>query len=210
MRIARATMLAALTAAVSGCATLNRDECVNADWETIGLEDGARGHPAERIGDHRRACAKHGVSPDLPAYESGRARGLRSYCTPNKAYQSGLNGTTGLQGLCPPDLEPAFLAAHASGFRVHQAAAEASQAKRALESAEQTLARLEEDIEGHRAVIVAEDSSGAARAESLDRIEQLRQERRLLLEQTLPELEDRALQKAQTYQQILEAEPAPL
>ena len=26
-----------------GCASLNREECVSADWFAIGLEDGARG-----------------------------------------------------------------------------------------------------------------------------------------------------------------------
>ena len=53
---------------VAGCATLDKDECRSADWYAIGLEDGARGRAIERLGDHRRACAKHNVAPNAERY----------------------------------------------------------------------------------------------------------------------------------------------
>ena len=34
---------------LGGCASLDKAECVNADWYTIGLEDGARGREVERL-----------------------------------------------------------------------------------------------------------------------------------------------------------------
>ena len=39
---------------LSACASMNRNQCVNADWYAVGLEDGARGRPLERLGhfDH--------------------------------------------------------------------------------------------------------------------------------------------------------------
>ena len=49
-------------AGLSGCATMSGDECLTSDWNAIGYEDGARGYTADRIGKHRKACAKHGVS----------------------------------------------------------------------------------------------------------------------------------------------------
>ena len=64
---------------LSGCATLDKDECAAADWYAIGLEDGARGRAVERLGDHRRACAKHKVVPDPARYVAGRNEGLKSF-----------------------------------------------------------------------------------------------------------------------------------
>jgi hypothetical protein len=34
---------------LAGRASLDRAECVSADWYTIGLEDGARGHGIEHL-----------------------------------------------------------------------------------------------------------------------------------------------------------------
>ena len=63
---------------VSGCASLDKDECLHANWYAIGLEDGARGRSVERLGDHRRACAKHNVAPSAERYVAGRNEGLKS------------------------------------------------------------------------------------------------------------------------------------
>ena len=38
----------------TGCATMGKDECLSADWRTIGFEDGAGGYPASRIGQYRQ------------------------------------------------------------------------------------------------------------------------------------------------------------
>jgi hypothetical protein len=65
--------------AFTGCATLGKEECLNADWFTIGFEDGARGYPASRIGDHREACAKHGVT--LISDLMSRAAWQQEYCS---------------------------------------------------------------------------------------------------------------------------------
>ena len=56
---------------LSGCATMNADECVTGDWTAIGYEDGTRGYTSDRLAQHRKACAKHGVSPDFVAYQDG-------------------------------------------------------------------------------------------------------------------------------------------
>jgi hypothetical protein len=80
-RIVRGS-LALVIAGLSGCATLSEEECAMSDWHTIGFEDGSRGYTADRLGDHRRACAGggqyHGVcAPELEpefldAYRAGR------------------------------------------------------------------------------------------------------------------------------------------
>src|SRR5262245_62574282 len=79
----------ALLALLAGCATLDKNECLRADWYAIGLEDGARGQPIERLGEHRRACAEHGVTPQTERYLTGRGEGLKSYCTYEKGFSVG-------------------------------------------------------------------------------------------------------------------------
>ena len=54
-------------ASLSGCATMSGDECMTSDWSAIGYEDGANVHTTERLAKHRKACAKHGVTPDFAA-----------------------------------------------------------------------------------------------------------------------------------------------
>lgn len=89
-----------MTAIVSGCASLDRSECLNANWYAIGLEDGARGRPLERLGDHRRACAEHRVAPDGERYVVGRNEGLKSFCTYERGFSQGRAGHA-YAGSCP-------------------------------------------------------------------------------------------------------------
>jgi len=102
-------------AVLSGCAAMGKDECLNADWFTIGYEDGAHGYPASRIGSHREDCAKHGITPDFNSYEQGRMGGLREYCAPQKGYSLGTSGKQ-YTYVCPPDLESAFLRGYYQGL----------------------------------------------------------------------------------------------
>src|SRR5262245_45861049 len=93
--------------ALSGCASMSKNECLTVDWRTVGFEDGAAGYPADRIGQHCKACAKHGVTPDLAAYQSGREQGLREYCRPQNGFRVGSRGS-GYDGSCPADMDEAF------------------------------------------------------------------------------------------------------
>ena len=113
--------LCLLASWAGGCATLSEAECRSADWYTIGYEDGAQGQPAARVQAHRRACAAHGVAPDLAAYRSGRDAGLPEFCRPEVGYALGARGRA-YADVCPDDLEGPFLEAYASGQRWKAAA----------------------------------------------------------------------------------------
>lgn len=104
---------------LSGCATMSADECAMSDWRTIGYEDGSMGYTAARIGEHRKACAKHGVAPDFNAYQTGHSEGVRQYCQPSRAFNVGAGGGR-YNGICPSDLEPDFVDAFNSGHRLYQ------------------------------------------------------------------------------------------
>jgi hypothetical protein len=103
---------------LSGCASMSADECTMSDWRTIGFEDGAQGYTAERLGNRRKACAKHGVAPDFEAYQSGRSEGLRQYCQPSRGFNLGAGGGR-YNGVCPSDMEPDFVDAFNSGHTLH-------------------------------------------------------------------------------------------
>jgi hypothetical protein len=109
-----------MAVAAAACAGMGGSECRLADWRTIGYEDGASGAPAARIGLHRKACAAHGVAPDLAAYRDGRDAGLRDYCRPQHGFSLGERGAI-YDGLCPPPLEPELLSAYRAGARLHTA-----------------------------------------------------------------------------------------
>ena len=74
---------------LAGCASMDKDECRAADWYAVGLEDGARGRAVERLGDHRRACAEHNVTPNAQRYVAGRNEGLKSFCTYERGFAEG-------------------------------------------------------------------------------------------------------------------------
>lgn len=109
----------ALLLLLVGCASMDKEECATADWYTVGLEDGARGRPIERLGDHRRACSEHGVAPQADAYLKGRGEGLRSFCTYERGYAEGRAGH-GYSGACPEPLARNFLAGYHRGHDLHE------------------------------------------------------------------------------------------
>ena len=117
---------------LTGCATLSENECRSADWQAIGYRDGANGYDAGRLASHTEACAEYGIDPDRREYETGRFRGLEIFCTAQKGVQVGRQGG-GYSGVCPVDIEPAFLDGYDLGRRMYEI--------------DQYLSRLRQDID---------------------------------------------------------------
>jgi len=134
-------MLAA--ALLGGCSSgLDKAQCQTADWRTIGYEDGLRGLPAERIGVHRVACAKHQVAPDLAAYTAGRERGIQEYCQPRNGFRVGLNGRS-YDNVCPAATEAPFVEAYRSGRQIYAARTELRNTQSRLQGAKDGLTQTE-------------------------------------------------------------------
>src|SRR5687768_8854199 len=104
--------------ALSGCSSMSESECLAMDWRMIGYEDGTSGYSGNRIGQHRKACGKHGVMPDLGEYQAGREQGLREFCKPANGFRIGSRGT-GYNGVCPADLDDEFVTAYQSGRQLY-------------------------------------------------------------------------------------------
>ncbi len=135
-------LLVFITLALSACSTMNKSECVTANWKTIGYGDGTNGQPASRISQHRSACAEYGVAPDLAAYNAGRNQGLAQYCIPPKGYNHGLSGSS-YNGVCRDHNEKAYLEAFNYGMAVHKEQVTLSKLKSNYRSAEYNIGSLE-------------------------------------------------------------------
>lgn len=105
--------------ALTGCATLSRDECQTVDWEDLGLRDGQAGYSRGRLAQHREACQEYGIVPNQQAYNAGRTRGLIDYCALDNALREGLAGRR-YQGVCPGPIDRDFRALNEAAYAVHE------------------------------------------------------------------------------------------
>lgn len=99
---------------IAGCVGMSESECLHANWELIGLEDGTQGRNLSYANTHQRDCSKHGSQLDMEAYRVGHAEGLKTYCRADNGFTIGKSGRV-YSGICPEDLEEAFLKNHEIG-----------------------------------------------------------------------------------------------
>ena len=78
--------------ALSGCATMSPEECLQANWEEVGYNDAVEGYPVSRSSEHREACASTGVQVDFELYRNGHALGLPYYCTRKTGFETADHG----------------------------------------------------------------------------------------------------------------------
>jgi ribosome modulation factor len=146
VRPLRIPTLVIAAALLGGCSSqMSRDECRTVDWRTVGYEDGVAGRPGDRIGEHRRACAEHGVAPDLNAYLAGRTEGLKEYCQPHNGYRDGASGRT-YHDVCPADLAEAFEQAYDEGRGLYVREQRVRDADEQIESRRREIRRLEDRV----------------------------------------------------------------
>jgi uncharacterized protein DUF2799 len=119
IRFATFSAMAALLGAVAGCAGMSEQACLTTDWRTVGFEDGSLGRSETHVASYRKACAEHGVAPDLEAYRAGHAEGVEVYCRVGNGFEVGHSGSV-YQGVCPAGMEKDFVAAYNSGRRLYE------------------------------------------------------------------------------------------
>ena len=154
---------------LSGCATLDESECRSADWQTIGLEDGAKGLPVTTVGRHRKACADYGVRPNLDAYRRGHAAGVVSYCTPRNGFIQGKAGRSHYD-VCPASLRDGFLAGYEDGQELYALERERDRLRRDIRTAEENIHDAEDRLGRREARLVANGVSSTEREQLLAEI----------------------------------------
>lgn len=154
---------------LAGCATMDKSACLNADWRTIGFEDGSRGKNEGSISEYRKNCAKHGVTPDLIAYRAGHQEGSERFCTASNGFRLGQNGSS-YKNSCPPVLEPAFLAAHADGMQLYRLNRELQQRQAEVQKAERHIQSLELELAQQDEMLIADGYSREERIKIREQI----------------------------------------
>lgn len=169
-----------------GCATLSKEECLSADWRTIGFEDGARGLSSRNISKHREACADYGVAPDFEIYMAGHREGLRQYCVPTQGFVLGRSGKR-YKSLCPQDLAPDFLAAYDDGQAVYQLQQQLNRLQGDIQRVRSEQEALQREIEANEAMIISDATSPHLRWELIaqnKKLEDLIFDKQLFIEET--------------------------
>lgn len=153
------------TLALTGCATLTKEECLGGNWEEIGFRDGTNGKTSAFLQNHAKACEKVGVRPVQSLWEKGRKRGLPAYCVPQRAYSEGRSGRS-LNAVCPAAQMPALRAANAKGLEYRAFSNEISELRYRLDEIG-TLLVAEQDA-ARRALLVQESRSLSGRISLLE------------------------------------------
>lgn len=165
-----------LVFALSGCAGMDAAECRMADWRAIGYEDGAQGRSPEYFGERRKACAEHGVVANFDAYLAGRAQGLTLFCRPSTGYRLGTQGRA-YSGVCPAELEGAFLAAHGDGYGLYTRRVALGKLEKRLRYSEKRAQEIEYLLAENTALLIAPDVEASERAAIAVELKQLAEEK---------------------------------
>ncbi len=161
-----------LVVGLGGCASMSADECANSDWTAVGFEDGARGYTSDRFSNRRKACAKHGVTADFQAYQTGRNQGLQEFCQPARGYNFGVNGGR-YNGVCAAEYEPDFLDAYHAGYQLHTLRSNVADANSRIHDKEYELERIEKKSLATGAMLVGSDMTTEERILALSDLKKM-------------------------------------
>jgi len=164
-----------LLALLQGCATLDKDECLLADWHLIGYQDGVAGKSATQVGEYREDCAKHAVVPDLDAYRAGRHEGLQQYCKASNGYRLG-NAGRGFSAVCPVALEGDFRDGYNAGRELYLARSAVKKTHSSIIHRKQTLSNLENDRAEKLAALISDGLKADKRVMIVYELNELQQE----------------------------------
>lgn len=192
---------------LGGCASMSADECMVSDWRAIGYEDGARGYTTDQFSQHRKACAKHGVTADFQSYQAGRGQGLEEFCQPGRGYTYGENGGR-YNGVCPVQLEPDFVAAYNAGYKHYTLRAAVSNTSAAIYARQGQLDFIEKRTVAIGLELISEDTTTEQRIALLSEMKQLSQRKGELESEIRQLVADRARaeQDLQNYEQTMAAD----
>lgn len=141
---------------------MNKSDCLTADWQLIGFEDGSFGKNESQISQHRKECSEYGVTPDLAAYRKGHLEGSKLFCTKNNGFTIGLKGGNYNRN-CPEQFEEAFLTGFTDGQNLYALKKVLNQRTKELEDAYKNLDWLEHTIAEKSELMVADGLNRAQR-----------------------------------------------
>jgi hypothetical protein len=172
MRNYRLVLGILLALLASGCATMDKSECRQADWQMIGIEDGAKGHPVSYIGNHRKACAEYGVQPDLAQYRNGHQTGLTQFCTASNGFNQGRAGRK-YNEVCPAGLREQFVRGYNTGRELNLLNSEIHHMRHDVQLKETEMKELGERMQNIETVLVSGAISAKDRKTLLEQFKEM-------------------------------------
>lgn len=88
---------------LSSCAVMSKNDCMTANWNLIGQQDGYKGS-GSMLQQRSQACTKHNIVLDNASYASGYNKGLKNYCNPQTVFDYALQGNGNYQN-CPMEMQ---------------------------------------------------------------------------------------------------------
>lgn len=188
-----------ITLLLSNCANMNESDCLTADWQLIGFEDGSFGKKETHISQHREECAEYGVTPDLTTYRKGHFAGSKTFCTTNNGFSRGRQGKNYNRN-CPEQFEAEFLAGFTDGQTLHGLQKVLNQRTADLEDTYKNIDWLEHTIAEKSELMIADGLNRKERIVIRDEVAQHQQQQENLYS-ILPELKYEFEHALQAYEQ---------
>jgi hypothetical protein len=94
---------------------MDSDDCVNANWRALGMQDGARGNTLTKMESRAKACQKYGIAANREEYRQGYQQGIAQFCQEPEGYEYGAKKRQ-YRYVCPAKLEPSFLKGYVKGL----------------------------------------------------------------------------------------------
>jgi hypothetical protein len=101
------------------CATLSKNECLEADWFEVGRRDGRLGKQRSIFRDHYESCLEYQVRADRDAYYKGREEGLKVFGTKQNGFEQGRRGRSH-RYFYPVELKSGFLDGYTQGEELYK------------------------------------------------------------------------------------------
>jgi hypothetical protein len=190
--------MTAIILLLSNCANMNESDCLNADWQLIGFEDGSFGKNESHISQHRKECAEHGVTPDLMDYRNGHFDGSKRFCTANNGFSRGRQGKDYSRS-CPEQFEAEFLKGFSDGQTLYGLKKILNQRAADLEGAYKDIDWLEHVIAEKSELMIADGLKRDQRIMVRNEVAQ-HQQQQVELYNTLPELKQEFEHALQSYE----------
>lgn len=194
--------MTSITLLVSSCANMNKSDCLTADWQLIGFEDGSFGKNETQIAQHREECAEHGVTPNLATYRKGHFEGSKNFCTKSNGFAQGRQGKN-YNRSCPQQYEEAFLTGFTDGQSLYALKKILRQDTQRLENTYSEIESLDRKIVKKSDLMIADGLSRQQRIAIRDEIE-YHQDHLADLYYLLPELKLNFENSLQSYEQQMD------
>lgn len=101
------------------CASISESECQAGNWADLGYRDGVNGTARDRIADYVQKCGEYNAPVDRQSYLESYETGLTHYCTYDKGFERGRNGS-GYNTVCQGQMATEFRAGYDDGYSEYQ------------------------------------------------------------------------------------------